>query len=103
MPEACAKCLELEKLVIDMNVRLDIVEHRSARMTEAFLQNELHLPDYDGHRSAHRKMTDEEKIIAGYKTDATKKVVGWGVAGAIGLFASGAVEHLKHLLKIGVP
>lgn len=99
MPEACDKCVELEKLVVDMNTRVDAVEHRTARMTEAFLHNELSLPDYDGHRTAHRKMVDEDRLIAGYKTDATKKVVGWGVAGAVGLLASGALEHIKNFLK----
>lgn len=83
----------------DLNTRLDALEHSHARMKEAFPQNSLKLPDYDGHRVAHEQEIAAARVVEAYKGEATKKVIGWTVAGLLGLLASGAVSKIGGLFK----
>lgn len=82
-----------------LNNRLDALEHSHSRMKEAFPQNSLKLPDYDGHRVEHEREIAEHKVVESYKTDTTKKVIGWAISGVLMLIGLGAVEYLKGLVK----
>ena len=95
----CDSCAALEADVINLNNRLQALEHSTARIREGFLKNDLGLPDYDGHRTAHKSMVEQASVIEGYKRDATKTVLGWILAAVIGMFSVGFFDWLKGNLK----
>lgn len=95
----CDSCAALEPVVKDTARRVDQLEAAQIRMREAFIINDIGLPDYDGHRSSHKGMIEEAKVLEGYKRDATKKIVGWALAGILSISALGLVEWIK--IKIG--
>ena len=88
-----------DKEIQDMNTRLSALEHKSARAAEAFVKNDLGVPDYDGHRRAHGDMIEQDKVVQGYKRDTTKKVLEWLTVGAGVLIGQGALEWIKAHLK----
>ena len=57
--------------------RLEEIERCQMDIKTAFLQNELHKPDFDGHRQAHRSMVEAAKVVQGYKHDITATFVKW--------------------------
>lgn len=69
-----------------------------AQIIKAFVVNDLGEPDFDGHRKAHAQMIEAEKVLHGYKLEATKKVVGWIVAGLLGLATSIVFSYVKEQL-----
>ena len=95
----CEECKILEADIIALNNRVQTLEHSCARMREAFVSNDLGLPDYDGHRSAHKSMIDQAKVVDGYKADATKEFIKWVLVGVLGVFVLGLVDWLKGHLK----
>ena len=95
MPDANAAIDALQKEIESVHARLSIIEHSHSSMREAFIQNDLGKPDYDGHRRGHKQLVKEAEVVEGYQIDATKKVVGVVVLGAITLLLTGALEWLK--------
>lgn len=69
--------------------------HSCETMMRAFVLNELGEPDFDGHRKAHGKLIEAEKVLQGYKLEATKKVIGWVIAVLVGAVGSGVVTWVQ--------
>lgn len=95
----CDDCAALEPVVKDTARRVQQLEAAQERVREAFVINDLGLPDYDGHRSSHKRMSEEAKVLEGYKRDATKKIVGLILAGLLTLSSLGLIEWIK--IKLG--
>ena len=70
-----------------------------SQIEKAFVKNDLGEPDFDGHRRAHLQLIEADKIMNGYKNEATKKVIGWVVAILLGAMSSGFVMWMKDHLK----
>jgi hypothetical protein len=68
-------------------------------MTSAFVLNDLHKPDFDGHRKAHLTMIKDAEIMDGYKRGITKKIIAWLAVGALGMLASGFIAQVSWHLK----
>ena len=95
MPENCTRCescAELEADVVELNNKIQVLEHSCARMREAFLINDLGLPDYEGHRNGHKTLIAQAQVVDSYKQTATKRVIDWVVGGALALLLSGAIS-----------
>ena len=88
-----------EKDIQDLNARVSAIEHKSARTVEAFVKNDLGVPDYDGHRKAHIEMIEQAKVVSGYKRTLTQRILdGWlAVAGL--LLGAGAIDWLRVHIK----
>ena len=67
MDTKCAGCEALEADVLDLHNRMQSMEHTCTRMKEGFVKNDLGLPDYDGHRTAHNAMITQSvlQIVVG--------------------------------------
>lgn len=78
------------------------IEGRLDTYETAFVLNDLHKPDFEGHRLSHKSMIEASKTLEGYKVDLTKKALAW--AGAIlGLFFfTGAGDFLRKALLAAV-
>ena len=99
LPRTCEACAEVRKDVDGIHVRLESVEHSHNRMKEAFVQNELKLPDYDGHRVRHANDIEKAKVVQGYQRDMTKRVLEWVLVAVGVLIGQGALEWVKAHLK----
>ena len=75
------------------------IDAKLTDMTSAFVLNDLHKPDFDGHRKAHLTMIKDAEIMDGYKRGITKKIVGWLAVGAMGMLASGFIAQVSGHLK----
>lgn len=95
----CEACAALESDILGLNERLQVVEHSHARMKEAFVKNDLGLPDYDGHRNDHKVRIEESKVVASYKRDATKRIIDILIGGVAVIFGLGFIEWIKGHLK----
>jgi hypothetical protein len=69
------------------------------KMSKAFVLNELGEPDFDGHRRRELKAIEAEAVLQGYKTEATKKIIGWVTAILLGALSSGVVIWVKDHFK----
>ena len=101
MPETrCDACAANEALIIALDQRVQTMEHSCIRMKEAFVKNDLGLPDYDGHRTDHKNRKEEAQVLEGYKRDMTKSILVGVALFVAGLFSSGLSEWVKtHLSK----
>ena len=91
LPEAVA-------LLKSIDAKVTIMEANSLAMSEAFVLNDLHKPDYHGHRQAHLAQIQAAEIMDSYTRGVTKKIIGWLVVFALGTLASGfAVQISGHL------
>lgn len=95
----CDACAVIEADVLGLNTRLQKLEHSHARMQEAFVNNDLGLPDYDGHRNDHKVRIEESKVVDGYKRDATKRVIDILIGAVAVIFGLGFVEWVRSNLK----
>lgn len=86
---------ELWKFVQNNNTRLSNLEHQYGWIRNAFPQNDLQKPDYDGHRKDHLQIKEDNKVVAGYKSEVTKIVLGAVVGGLITLLVSGFLSSIK--------
>ena len=68
-------------------------------MTSAFVLNDLHKPDFDGHRKAHLAQIKAAEILEGYKQGVVKRILAWMVGGALALMSAGFVAQLSGHLK----
>lgn len=88
-----------EPTLYDIWQKLTEIEQRQIAHSTAFLVNDLGSPDYEGHRQSHRAMVATAKAMEGYKTDATKKVIG-AVLGVVGtLLVLGFMSWFKGQLS----
>ena len=85
--------------MLGINERLQVVEHSHARMKEAFVKNDLGLPDYDGHRTDHKVRMAEAQVVEGYKRDATKRFIDILIGGVAVIFGLGFIEWIRGHLK----
>lgn len=99
LPRTCEACAEVRKDVDGIHTRLESVEHSHNRMKEAFVKNELGLPDYDGHRVREAATIDKAKVVQGYQRDMTKRVLEWVMVAVGVLIGKGALEWLQAHLK----
>lgn len=97
--QKCDACERIEQDIHSLNNRLSALEHRHGNVSEAFVKNDLGKADYDGHRKAHLAMIEQAKVVEGYKTDVTKKILEYAVVGAIALFLAGLVDWIKLHIK----
>lgn len=95
----CDACAAVKADVLELNTRLQKLEHSHARTQEAFIKNDLGLPDYDGHRNDHKVRTEEAKVVEGYKRDATKRLLDALVGALIVIFGTGFWAWMKEHLK----
>ena len=79
--------------------RIEAIERCQDEVKTAFLINDLNKPDYEGHRSGHRKLVEAERSVQDYKHGATKTVLNWAIGIMLGVALSGfglwVREHLK--------
>lgn len=78
---------------------LNALKRRVAAMERAFPVDTWKEPDYAGHLTDHTRRAEDEKLMAGYKNEAAKKVVGGGVIVFLTLMGTGALDWLKAHLK----
>ena len=95
----CAGCKEVVEDLLALHNDVQTLTHSHNRMKEAFVKNDLGLPDYDGHRSNEKARIEEAKVLDGYKQTATKKFLEWLVVGAVAIFGAGVVEWVKTHIK----
>lgn len=65
------------------------------QQSRAFVQNEFHEPDYDGHRREHIEIQKSAEMLTEYKIDATKKVIGFIIVFMLGAIATGLLTYIK--------
>lgn len=90
---------DFEKDIGGLNDRVSALEHKTARAAEAFVKNDLGVPDYDGHRKAHLDSMEQAKVVAGYKRNMTQRILDWGLAGVGVLLGAGALDWIKGHIK----
>lgn len=78
---------------------LNAMKRRVAAMERAFPVDTWKEPDFAGHLTDHTRRAEDEKLMAGYKNEAAKKVVGGGVIVFLALLGTGALDWLKAHLK----
>ena len=74
-------------------------EARITALERAFVQDDLGNPDIEGHRKAHLASIEASKVVDSYKSEATKKIIGWAVAAMLAGLVAGFVSYLKDHLK----
>lgn len=84
-----------EPTLYDIWAKLQEIEHRQISNTSAFLTNDLGRPDYDGHRNAHKQLIKSAEALDGYKTEATKKIVGIVIGVVTTLAGAGLLSWLQ--------
>lgn len=81
---------------------LNNIESRLDTYETAFVLNDLHKPDFEGHRASHRSMIEASKTLEGYKIDLTKKALAW-VGGILALFFfTGAGDFLRKAVSAAI-
>ncbi len=98
-PRVCEECEKAQKELEAVEARVQALEIGVSRMREAFIKNDLGVPDYDGHRVAHFNAVEQSKVVAGYKNDLTKRVLEWLLVAVAVLIGQGAIEWIKGHLK----
>ncbi len=88
-----------EKDLQDLHNRVSAIEHKGSRAAEAFVKNDLGVPDYDGHRKAHLAMIEQAKVVNGYKRTLTQRILDGGLAVTGLLLGAGAIDWLRAHLK----
>lgn len=94
-PYRCELCGQNAAEILALDSRIATVEQTTIRLREGFLKNDLGLPDYDGHRTAHKAMVEQSQVVDGYKQNTTKNALNAAVFGVLGMIVMGAVEWLK--------
>ena len=89
----------IEKEMEELNARVSAVEHKMARMTEAFVTNDLGVPDYDGHRRDHFTRREQDTVIKGYQRGVTVQALWATLAGTAVLIGQALMEWLRNHIK----
>ena len=96
--------LQCSEDVQQLNNRLARVEGDVERIKTAFVLNDLHAPDYDGHRKDHfersKAAEDAAQTMRVLKTDATKSLLKWLLTIAAGIFMLGIGPYLRGLMGV---
>lgn len=96
--------LQRSEDVQQLNNRLARVEGDVERIKTAFVLNDLHAPDYDGHRKDHfersKAAEDAAQTMRVLKTDATKILLKWLLTVAAGIFMLGIGPYLRGLMGV---
>ena len=95
-PPSSDPVLSLLKELLD---RVAHIERKQEEHCTAYPVNDLHKPDFDGHRRDHIHRIKASEVMDNYKQSATKSVLGWLVIFIAGLTAAGAMTFLKDHLK----
>ena len=74
---------------------LDEIKGMIKSVNRAFPANDLNEPDFDGHRTAHRKMMDREKRIEDDKEGAIKHVRNATLIGGGTILLTALWEYIK--------
>ena len=74
---------------------LDEIKGMIKSVNKAFPANDLGEPDFDGHRTAHRKMIDREKRIEDDKEGAIKHVRNATLIGGGTILLTALWEYIK--------
>ena len=90
--------------VQQLNNRLARVEGDVDKLKTAFVLNDLHAPDYDGHRKDHfersKAAEDAAQTMRVLKTDATRSLLKWLLTIAAGIFMLGIGPYLRGLTGV---
>ena len=90
--------------VQQLNNRLARVEGDVDKLKTAFVLNDLHAPDYDGHRKDHfersKAAEDAAQTMRVLKTDATRSLLKWLLTIAAGIFMLGIGPYLRGLMGV---
>lgn len=81
--------------MLDVQEKVYEIERTVQNILLAFTLNDLGHPDTDGHRKKHLKLNEQEKIMEGYKVEATKKILGAIAVFLLGLFSTGFMSSLR--------
>lgn len=84
---------------LDLKQRLASVERKQGEMTNAFLLNDLGLPDFDGHRKDHLAIRKASEVMSRYKIGATEKIIGVIIIAVLGLLNTGILTKLIEVIK----
>lgn len=98
-PRVCEECEKVAKEMNAITVRVTTIENGHSRMKEAFVKNDLGIPDYDGHRVSHYNSIEQARVVSGYKRDLTKRVLEWALVAVAVLIGQGAIEWIKGHIK----
>ena len=90
--ENCDTALELKQ-------RVASIERKQGDMVNAFLLNDLGLPDFDGHRKDHLAIRKASEVMSRYKIGATEKVIGIIVIAVLGLLNTGLITKIFEVAK----
>ena len=90
---------DFDKEVQSLNTRVSDLEHKCARMREAFVKNDLGVEDYDGHRRDHTTRMEEDKVMKGYKRLITGNGLWAATAAGTVLFGQALLEWLRNHIK----
>lgn len=91
--------IDVWRLTCEIRDRVANIERQQLDQTEAFVENDIHKPDYDGHRKDHIKLKKQEEIMASYKSDMTKRILGIIITFVIGLITTGLVSKMSDHIK----
>ena len=90
--------------VQQLNARMAAVEADVDKLKTAFVLNDLHAPDYDGHRKDHfersKAAEDAAQTLRELKTDATRGLLKWLLTIAAGIFMLGIGPYLRGLMGV---
>ena len=84
-----------EKKFSEISESLDEIKGMIKSVNRAFPANDLNEPDFDGHRTAHRKMMDREKRIEDDKEGAIKHVRNATLIGGGTILLTALWEYIK--------
>lgn len=84
-----------EPTLYDIWQKLMEIETRQINNASAFLVDDLGRPDYDGHRKAHKEMVKASEALEGYKTDATKRIIGIVIGAVCTIIGLGVLTWIQ--------
>ena len=99
----------LPEVILQMLVKIetDIAELRSDTSNgfrdvhKAFLRDEDNLPDFEGHRLAHKASKQHSERMEMYKQDVVKKIMGGAAMTLLGIVVMGILAYAKQQLLGG--
>ena len=79
----------------DIWQKLIEIQQRQIEYSSAFVLNDLNKPDFDGHRQEHKALKEANKVLDGYKIEATKKFINIVIGGLCTLVGLGALQWFQ--------
>ena len=84
---------------LDMRSRIAALERENTVIKSAFVLNDLNQPDFEGHRTAHKKLIAAAEVMDKYKQTFVVKLIGVVAVFLLGVIASGTVSMIPGYLK----